>query len=71
MKTYIIPVTWSSVKTFTVEAENLQSAVKQALENFFEDPSQDDNYIEDSFGIDGIVEDNYPGEDYNIFTATD
>lgn len=64
MKTYEIPITWQSYKTYSIEAENLEEAVKTALKQFLSEP--DDNYLEDSFDIDTILEDNYPDEEYSI-----
>lgn len=64
MKKYKIPVYWESIKEIEVEAENLQSAVYQALKQFLSEP--DENYINDSFMIDNIIEDIYPEETFNI-----
>lgn len=64
MATYKIPIVWQSVKFYEVETENLQDAVEQALQTFLSEP--DENYLEGSFEIDGIVEENYPNETYNI-----
>jgi hypothetical protein len=64
MTTYKIPIVWQSIKFYEVEAENLQDAVEQALQTFLSEP--DENYLEGSFEIDGIVEENYPNETYNI-----
>lgn len=67
LKSYDIPVIWQSMQTFTVEAETLQDAVKQALEQFMKIP--DDNYLTDSFDVDTIVEENYPDEKYDVDKA--
>lgn len=63
MAKYQIPITWESYKTYQVEAENLQEAVTKALSIFLKEP--DDNYLNDSFSIDDIVLENYPGENFN------
>lgn len=63
-KKYNIPIVWESYKTYTVEAENLQKAIKLALQTFLKEP--DENYLNDSFSIDDIVYDNYPKENYDI-----
>lgn len=60
MKTYNIPITWQSVKTYEVQANSLQEAAKKALQEFFTE--NDPNYIEDSYDIDSIIEDDYPSE---------
>ena len=63
MKEYKIPITWESIDYFNIEAENLQEAIKLALQQFFIIP--DDNYLEDSFGIDHEwISENYK-EEYN------
>ena len=62
MTEYKIPITWQSVKTYRVEADNLQDAVKKALKAFFNDSTIGEEYIEDSFEIDEIIEDEYPEE---------
>lgn len=64
MKTYRIPIIWQEIKEFEIEADNLQSALYQALKQFLESSSE--GYIEDSFEVDGIIEDNYPDEEYNL-----
>lgn len=64
MKKYSIPIAWQSYQRFEIEAENLQDAVKNALDTFFSIP--DDKYIEDSFEIDRIIEEKYPDEKYNL-----
>ncbi len=64
MKTYKIPIRWESYKRIEVEADNLQSAIYLALRQFLSEP--DDLYLEDSFEIDNILEDEYPEEEYNL-----
>lgn len=64
MKTYKIPITWQSYKTYEVESENLEEAVEKALKRFLSEP--DETYINDSFEIDSIILDDYPEEDYDI-----
>ncbi len=66
-KTYNIPISWESYKTIPVEAENLQEAVEKALKQFLSEP--DETYIDDSFLIDGIVEENYPDESFDLDKA--
>jgi hypothetical protein len=64
MKTYKIPISWESYKTYEVEAENLEKAIEIALKEFLSEP--DDNYLSDSFDIDDdIIFDDYPKESYN------
>ena len=60
MKTYNIPIVWQSYKRIPVQAENLQEAVTLALKQFLSEP--DELYIEDSFEIDGFLEEEYPDE---------
>ena len=64
MKTYKIPIRWESYKRIEVDADNLQSAIYLALRQFLSEP--DDLYLEDSFEIDNILEDEYPEEEYNL-----
>ena len=64
MQTYKIPIRWESYKRIEVEADNLQSAIYLALKQFLSEP--DDLYLEDSFEIDNILEEEYPEEDYNL-----
>ena len=64
MKTYNIPIVWQSYKRISVEAENLQQAIKLALNQFLSEP--DDLYIEDSFEIDSILEEEYADEEYDL-----
>lgn len=68
LKTYKIPIIYQSIETFEVEAEDLQSAVYQALKIFLS--TEDNTYIEDSFEIDSIVDDEYPDEKYDINVIT-
>lgn len=67
MKQYKIPITWQSYEVFSVEAENLQEAVEKALKEFLTIP--DDKYLQDSFEIDNILEDDYPNEEYDFHEA--
>ena len=64
MKTYKIPITWESYKRIEVEANTLQEAILKALRQFLSEP--DDLYLEDSFRIDDILEEDYPEEDYDL-----
>lgn len=64
MKTYKIPIRWESYKRVEVEADNLQEAMIKALKQFLSEP--DDTYLEDSFEIDNILEDEHPEEDYDL-----
>lgn len=64
MKTYKIPILWESIQTFEVEAENLEDAVKAAVKEFLAIP--DEHYLEDSFSIDNMIDDDYPDESYGI-----
>lgn len=66
MKTYEIPIIWESYKRYIVEAENLQDAVTKALKIFLD--TADENYIEDSFDIDSILEEEV-NEDYSVEQA--
>jgi uncharacterized protein Yka (UPF0111/DUF47 family) len=65
MKDYKIPIICQVIKEYNIEADSLQEAVTKALQQFFADPSSKGDYIEDSFEVDGIIEDNYPNEDYD------
>lgn len=67
MKKYRIPITWQSIHYFDVWADNLQGAVERSLRYFIDRPTP--GYIEDSLGVDEIIRDNYPGEDYDIDKA--
>lgn len=64
MKTYKIPIRWESYKRIEIEAESLQSAIYLALKQFLSEP--DDLYLEDSFEVDDVLEDEYPEEIYNL-----
>ena len=66
-KTYKIPIVYQRMETFEVEAENLQDAIEKALKTFLVIP--DEHYLEDSFEVDGIIEDNYPDEDFDMSKA--
>jgi hypothetical protein len=54
LKNYNIPIKWESYKRISVEAENLQEATEKALKIFLDEP--DDLYLDDSFEIDKIIE---------------
>lgn len=60
MKVYSIPINWESYKRINVKANNLQEAAEIALKQFLSTP--DENYLEDSFQIDSIIEDEHPDE---------
>jgi hypothetical protein len=64
MKQYSIPIIWQSYKRFDVDAETLEDAVAIALKQFFSEPC--DMYLEDSFEIDNVLEEEYPDEDYDL-----
>ena len=64
MKTYDIPIVWQSIKTYKMEAESLEQAIELALKQFFSEP--DEQYLEDSFEVDTIIEDWYSDEDYDM-----
>lgn len=64
MKTYKIPIRWESYKRIEVEADNLEDAILLALKQFLSDP--DELYLEDSFEIDSILDEEFPDEDYDI-----
>ena len=66
-KEYSIPITWMSYTRVKVKAPNLQEAIKEALRKFLNTP--DENYLEDSFEIDSIIDDEYPDETYDIGKA--
>jgi hypothetical protein len=66
-KKYNIPIRWESFRRFEVQADSLQEAISKALNQFLSEP--DDDFLCDSFEIDTIVEEEYPGEDYDINTA--
>lgn len=63
MKQYDIPIVWGSYKRYKVEANSLEEAVKEALNQFLAEP--DESYISDSFSIDDIVYDEY-NEEFDI-----
>ena len=67
MKTYEIPITYSSLHIVNVEAESLQDAVNIAVKEFLAIP--DDKYMDDSITLDDILEDWYPDEDYDLNKA--
>ena len=64
MKQYSIPIIWQSYKRFDVDAETLEEAVTKALKQFFSEPC--DMYLEDSFELDNVLEEEYPGEDFDL-----
>jgi len=64
MKKYDIPIRWESYRRYPVQAENLQEAVKIALKQFLAEPDPD--YINDSFEIDEITEEEVPDETFDI-----
>lgn len=64
---YEIPIVWQCYKRYSVEANSLQDAVEKALKQFLSEP--DENYLDDSFEIDGITDDEYPDETYDINQA--
>ena len=64
MKEYSIPIRWEGYKRIEVKAENLQSAVYQALKQFLAEP--DETYINNSFEIDDIIYEEVPDEDFDI-----
>ena len=64
MKEYKIPILWGSYRVYTVQAENLEEAVTNALKDFLKEP--DDNYLDDSFEVDSILDDAYPDETFDV-----
>jgi hypothetical protein len=52
---YEIPIIYKSCKTYTIEADNLQDAITESLKMFLSEP--DENYLDDSFEIDDVIED--------------
>lgn len=64
MKEYNIPIHWESYKVYKVKANTLEDAVVNALKVFLKEP--DDNYLNDSFEIDSIVDEDYPNETFDI-----
>lgn len=67
MAQYKIPIVFQKIEYYTVDAENLQDGVEKALKEFFEKPEE--GYLEDSFEIDNIIEDDYPNEEYDVNEA--
>lgn len=65
MAQYEIPVIWQSARVYSVEADSLQGAIREALKTFLAEP--DDDYLCDSFEIDPIVEEY--GEEYDVEQA--
>ena len=58
MASYKIPIIYQRREYIEVEADNLQTAVKNALDEFLSIP--DDKYLEDSFEIDDVfLKENY------------
>ncbi|WP_216726111.1 hypothetical protein [Hymenobacter siberiensis] len=49
-QTYRVPVQWTMWGTFTIEADSLEEAVKQALDN--SDFPNNQEYVGDSFQVD-------------------
>lgn len=64
MKDYNIPILWQSYMRINVKANNLEEAVKLALREFLSQP--DEHYLEDSFEIDSILDEEYPDETFDI-----
>jgi hypothetical protein len=64
-KEYSIPIVWQSYKRYKVKANSLQEAAEIAIKQFLSEP--DETYIEDSFEVDEIIHDEYPGEDFSQF----
>jgi len=60
MPKYNIPIRWESYKRISVEADNLKEACIKAVKEFLEIP--DDNYIDDSWGLDEILKWEYSDE---------
>lgn len=48
---YVIPVSWNVYSTITVEASNLEEAVKKARELIDEIPLGDSEYVDGSYAI--------------------
>lgn len=61
---YDIPIAWQSYKNYKVKADNLEEACILALKQFLSEP--DENYVDDSFEIDGIIHEDYPEEEIDI-----
>lgn len=64
---YTIPIIFQKIDYYKIEADNLQEAVEKALKEFWSKPEE--GYLEDSFEIDSILEDNYPNETYDLDKA--
>ena len=64
MKNYSIPICWQSYQRYKVEAENLQEAIQKALNKFLAESN--DRYIDDSFEIDSIIDEEYPNEIWDM-----
>ena len=60
MTKYNIPIRWESYKRISVEVDNLKEACIKAVKEFLEIP--DDNYIDDSWGLDEILKWEYSDE---------
>lgn len=71
MTKYRIPISWQTIKHYDIEAETLQDAVNEAVEQFLKEPCQDGDYLEDSFEVDPIIEDDYPNEEYDVDKAVE
>ena len=52
------------MKTYKMEAESLEQVIELALKQFLSEP--DEQYLENSFEIDTIIEEWYPDENYDI-----
>lgn len=63
-KEYEIPIIWQSYKKYKVEAKDLEEAVEKALRQFLKEP--DETYVDDSFDIDSIIEEDYPDESFDM-----
>ena len=62
---YKIPITWESYKRYSVEAENIEEAIKLALKKFFSEP--DEHYLEDSFQVvTEFLEEEHPNEEFDL-----
>lgn len=68
MSEYSIPIIWQAWRRYDVEADSLQEAVTKALKQFLSEP--DDEYLDDSFEIDSIVEEEYE-ESYDLKQVLD
>lgn len=64
MNEYNIPIAWESYKVYKSYGKNLEEAVENALREFLSEP--DENYLNDSFSIDEIINDDYPEENFDI-----